>query len=49
MNTAKRLKPITLKDVGDPDYPEADRWLELFSIFVHVLESPIASVKYLLA
>lgn len=25
-----------------------DRWLEVFSIFVHDLESPIASVKYLL-
>ncbi|MEE8575944.1 MAG: HAMP domain-containing sensor histidine kinase [candidate division Zixibacteria bacterium] len=27
---------------------EADRWLELFSILIHDLESPIASVKYLL-
>lgn len=27
---------------------EEDRWLEIFSIFVHDIESPIASVKYLL-
>lgn len=27
---------------------EADRWLEIFSIFIHDIESPIASVKYLL-
>ena len=27
---------------------EADRWLEVFSIFVHDLESPFASIKYLL-
>lgn len=27
---------------------EADRWLEVFSIFVHDLESPFASVQYLL-
>ncbi|MCP4684359.1 MAG: HAMP domain-containing histidine kinase [bacterium] len=27
---------------------DADRWLEVFSIFVHDLESPFASVKYLL-
>ncbi len=28
--------------------PEGDEWLEIFSLFVHDLESPIASVKYLL-
>lgn len=27
---------------------EADRWLEIFSILIHDIESPIASVKYLL-
>ncbi|MBD3404154.1 hypothetical protein GF420_14785 [candidate division GN15 bacterium] len=27
---------------------EVDRWLEMFSIFIHDLESPLASVKYLL-
>lgn len=27
---------------------EADRWLEMFSIFIHDIESPLASVKYLL-
>lgn len=27
---------------------EADRWLEIFSIFVHDLESPLATVKYVL-
>ena len=27
---------------------EADRWLEIFSIFIHDIESPIASVKYFL-
>ena len=27
---------------------EAARWLEIFSIFIHDIESPIASVKYLL-
>ena len=25
-----------------------DRWLEVFSIFVHDLESPFATIKYLL-
>ncbi len=28
--------------------PELDRWLEIFSLFIHDLESPLASVKYLL-
>lgn len=27
---------------------ESERWLEIFSIFIHDIESPIASVKYLL-
>lgn len=27
---------------------EENRWLELFSIFIHDLESPLASIKYLL-
>ncbi len=29
-------------------HQEADRWLEMFSIFIHDIESPLASVKYLL-
>jgi signal transduction histidine kinase len=28
--------------------PQADKWLEIFSIFIHDLESPLASMKYLL-
>ncbi|MEK7775027.1 MAG: HAMP domain-containing sensor histidine kinase [Candidatus Zixiibacteriota bacterium] len=27
---------------------QADKWLEIFSIFIHDLESPLASMKYLL-
>ncbi len=27
---------------------QADRWLEIFSLFIHDLESPLASVKYVL-
>lgn len=33
---------------AQPIEADADRWLETFSILVHDLESPIASVKYLL-
>jgi len=48
MTTFTDTKPLSIADAGDPEYPVEDRWLELFSIFVHDLESPIASVKYLL-
>ena len=38
--------------VGASQYPtserDADRWLEIFSIFIHDIESPIVTVKYLL-
>ena len=27
---------------------QADRWLEMFSIFIHDIESPLASIKYIL-
>jgi len=33
---------------GGAGRPESDRWLEIFSLFIHDLESPLASVKYLL-
>ena len=35
---------------GDPvsESATADRWLEVFSLFIHDLESPLASTKYLL-
>ncbi len=45
MANTKLEKKQTPEEIIDAD---ADRWLETFSIFVHDLESPIASLKYLL-
>jgi len=40
----------TLEDppVSADEQADGDRWLAIFSVFIHDLESPIASVKYLL-
>ena len=38
---------ITYIDENNQD-EEANKWLEIFSLFIHDLESPLASVKYLL-
>jgi signal transduction histidine kinase len=34
--------------LSDQRETQDDRWLEIFSIFIHDLESPLASVKYLI-
>ncbi len=34
--------------VSTDKHADGDRWLAIFSVFIHDLESPIASVKYLL-
>ena len=33
----------------DPEQPKSDDWLEIFSVLVHDIESPLVSIKYLLA
>jgi signal transduction histidine kinase len=38
-------KNVLTAEVGDD---QEDKWLEVFSIFVHDIESPLASIKYLL-
>ncbi|RKX23783.1 MAG: hypothetical protein DRP45_09690 [Candidatus Zixiibacteriota bacterium] len=43
--TEHRSKSLAA-DTGTQE--ETDRWLEIFSIFIHDLESPFASVKYLM-
>ena len=35
-------------DIGISANYDADKWLEIFSLFVHDLESPLASMKYIL-
>ena len=42
----EKTKTVGALDSSSP--PEADKWLEIFSIFIHDLESPLASMKYLL-
>jgi len=39
------ITPTSEKDVVEE---EIDRWLEIFSIFIHDMESPLATMKYLL-
>ncbi len=46
MGLLKKTKTGGALDSSSP--PEADKWLEIFSIFIHDLESPLASMKYLL-
>ena len=48
MATTTEKKRAVSASTGKRDIQETDRWLEIFSIFVHDLESPFASVKYLL-
>jgi signal transduction histidine kinase len=47
---SKVAEKMPLVDVLDQTAgtDEADRWLEVFSLFIHDLESPLASTKYLL-
>ena len=43
-------KPKTARRVAETaDSQTMDQWLEVFSLFVHDLESPLASIKYLLS
>ena len=44
--TEERVEVLTGEELSRQQ--EMDRWLEVFSIFIHDLESPLASVKYLL-
>jgi signal transduction histidine kinase len=39
------IRKVLTAEVGDD---QDDTWLEVFSIFVHDIESPLASIKYLL-
>ncbi len=39
------IRNVLTAEVGDD---QEDKWLEVFSIFVHDIESPLASIKYLL-
>jgi K+-sensing histidine kinase KdpD len=48
MKTAIKAAPLDVAKGSVAESTETDRWLEMFSIFVHDLESPLASMKYLL-
>ncbi|MBD3257561.1 hypothetical protein GF377_03935 [candidate division GN15 bacterium] len=57
MTTTKTVKPKKTQTKPEPPADEVklpspaedqDRWLEVFSIFVHDLESPFATIKYLI-
>jgi len=41
----KRIKPPSKPPASEV---EDNKWLDLFSLFVHDLESPLASMKYML-
>ncbi|MEA3296257.1 MAG: HAMP domain-containing sensor histidine kinase [candidate division Zixibacteria bacterium] len=43
----KDKKGAVISSDNSPDV-QNDRWLEMFSIFIHDIESPLASMKYLL-
>jgi len=46
--TTQKRRPAS-PAITTAEAPAADRWLEIFSIFIHDLESPLASIKYLLS
>jgi signal transduction histidine kinase len=46
--TKPETNPAATQEHDPASAEVADRWLEVFSIFVHDLESPFATVKYLL-
>ncbi|MBU0983630.1 MAG: hypothetical protein KKA42_07155, partial [candidate division Zixibacteria bacterium] len=48
MDAITEQDTTTIRLHDDADRDEADRWVEIFSIFIHDLESPFASMKYLL-
>ena len=48
MKLVDEQKLIATPPLDEEYQREADPWLEVFSIFIHDIESPLASIKYLL-
>lgn len=43
-----RTHSISVSDAQSVEQPVMDQWLEMFALFAHDLESPLASMKYVL-
>lgn len=48
MVLTKQKKPNKIESGKSKIENDGDKWLEMFSIFIHDIESPLASIKYLL-
>jgi len=48
MATKTKTKKTSPRSGASPNESQDNKWLDLFSLFVHDLESPLASMKYLL-
>ena len=48
MNLVQEKDELAFTKEEEQFQEHADKWLELFSLFIHDIESPLASIKYLL-
>jgi two-component system, OmpR family, sensor histidine kinase BaeS len=46
--TVNKTDSVSVIDAQSSDQPVMDQWLEMFALFAHDLESPLASMKYVL-